>query len=148
MINYMKKNNVEYFNLVRYRNWIRQEKLSTLYDELNRVINGNNAKKCGPLISCTHFLRKNGEAIELDFEIMVPIDKDIPLTLEFCMCDKFYIEKVLDIHVVTSKFYFEKEMTEINQYIRENNILPKTATYSFLEKDDNEMIDTHIIFGI
>lgn len=49
MINYMKKNNVEYFNLVRYRNWIRQEKLSTLYDELNRVINGNNAKKCGPL---------------------------------------------------------------------------------------------------
>jgi hypothetical protein len=39
-------------------------------------------------------------------------------------------------------------MTEINQYIRENNILPKTATYSFLEKDDNEMIDTHIIFGI
>ena len=59
MINYMKKNNVEYFNLVRYRNWIRQEKLSTLYDELNRVINGNNAKKCGPLISCTHFLRKN-----------------------------------------------------------------------------------------
>jgi len=44
MINYMKKNNVEYFNLVRYRNWIRQEKLSTLYDELNRVINGNNAK--------------------------------------------------------------------------------------------------------
>ena len=97
MINYMKKNNVEYFNLVRYRNWIRQEKLSTLYDELNRVINGNNAKKCGPLISCTHFLRKNGEAIELDFEIMVPIDKDIPLTLEFCMCDKFYIEKVLDI---------------------------------------------------
>ena len=103
MINYMKKNNVEYFNLVRYRNWIRQEKLSTLYDELNRVINGNNAKKCGPLISCTHFLRKNGEAIELDFEIMVPIDKDIPLTLEFCMCDKFYIEKVLDIHVVTSK---------------------------------------------
>ena len=111
MINYMKKNNVEYFNLVRYRNWIRQEKLSTLYDELNRVINGNNAKKCGPLISCTHFLRKNGEAIELDFEIMVPIDKDIPLTLEFCMCDKFYIEKVLDIHVVTSKFSFEKEMT-------------------------------------
>ena len=73
---------------------------------------------------------------------------DIPLTLEFCMCDKFYIEKVLDIHVVTSKFSFEKEMTEINQYIRENNILPKTATYSFLEKDDNEMIDTHIIFGI
>lgn len=106
------------------------------------------SKKCGPLISCTHFLRKNGEAIELDFEIMVPIDKDIPLTLEFCMCDKFYIEKVLDIHVVTSKFSFEKEMTEINQYIRENNILPKTATYSFLEKDDNEMIDTHIIFGI
>ena len=102
----------------------------------------------GDMDAAIEFLRKNGEAIELDFEIMVPIDKDIPLTLEFCMCDKFYIEKVLDIHVVTSKFSFEKEMTEINQYIRENNILPKTATYSFLEKDDNEMIDTHIIFGI
>ena len=102
----------------------------------------------GNMDEAVEFLRKNGEAIELDFEIMVPIDKDIPLTLEFCMCDKFYIEKVLDIHVVTSKFSFEKEMTEINQYIRENNILPKTATYSFLEKDDNEMIDTHIIFGI
>ena len=102
----------------------------------------------GDMDAAVEFLRKNGEAIELDFEIMVPIDKDIPLTLEFCMCDKFYIEKVLDIHVVTSKFSFEKEMTEINQYIRENNILPKTATYSFLEKDDNEMIDTHIIFGI
>ena len=102
----------------------------------------------GDMDAAIEFLRKNGEAIELDFEIMVPIDKDIPLTLEFCMCDKFYIEEVLDIHVVTSKFSFEKEMTEINQYIRENNILPKTATYSFLEKDDNEMIDTHIIFGI
>lgn len=148
MINYIEKNNVEYFNLVRFRNWIRQDKLSALYDELNRVIIGNNAKKCGPLISCTHFLRKNGESIELDFEIMVPIDKNIPLTLEFCMCDKFCIEKVLDIHVVTSKFSFEKEMAEINQHIKENKILPKTATYSVLEKDDNEMIDTHIIFGI
>lgn len=148
MINYTEKNNVEYFHLVCFRNWIKQEKLRALYDELNRVIIGNKAKKCGPLISCTHFLRKKGESIELDFEIMVPIDRDIPLTLEFYMCDKFYIEKVLDIHIITNKFSFEKEIAEINQHIRENNILPKTATYSVLEKDDNEMIDTHIIFGI
>ena len=99
----------------------------------------------GDMDAAIEFLRKNGEAIELDFEIMVPIDKDIPLTLEFCMCDKFYIEKVLDIHVVTSKFSFEKEMTEINQYIRENNILPKTATYSFLEKDSFFLLFKEIV---
>jgi len=46
------------------------------------------------------------------------------------------------------EFLSAKEMAEINQHIKENKILPKTATYSVLEKDDNEMIDTHIIFGI
>ena len=148
MINYTEKKKIEYFRLVRYRNWIGQEKLSELYDELNRIILGNNAKKTGPLISCTHLVRKKGESLELDFEIMVPIDKEIPLTLEFCMCEKFYIENAMDIHIVTNKCSLEKEIAEVNQYIKDKNILPQTATYSVLVKDENEMIDTHLIFGL
>ena len=148
MIRYTESEKVEYYNLVRFRNWIRQDEMSELYAELNRVILGNNAKKCGPLISCTHVVRKNGETLELDFEIMVPIDKKIPLTMEFCMCEKFTIENAMDVQIITDKYMLEKEVKEVNGYIKSNNILPKTEIYSVLESEDNEMINTHLIFGL
>lgn len=148
MISYAKEKKLEYFNLVRYRNWISQENLSELYSELNRIILGNQAKKCGPLISCTHIVRKKGESLELDFEIMIPIDKVITLPLGYCMCDEFSIENAMDIHIIASTHLFEEETEKVKQYIKEKRILPKTATYSVLEKEENGIIDAHLIFGM
>lgn len=148
MINYDKGKKIEYFNLVRYRNWISQESLGELYSELNRIILGNKAKKCGPLISCTHIVRKKGETLELDFEIMVPIDKEIALPIGFCMCNKFSIENAIDIHIITNEYLLEEETEKVKRYIKEKNILPKTATYCVLEKEENGEIDTHLIFGL
>lgn len=148
MISYEENKKIEYFNLVRYRNWISQENLNELYLELNRIILGNHAQKCGPLISCTHIVRKKGEFLELDFEIMVPIGKIIVLPFGFCMCDKFSIKNAMDIHIITSAYSFEEETEKVRQCIKEKNILPKTATYSVLEKEENDMIDMHLIFGM
>ncbi len=133
---------------MRYRGWVVQDKLVELYSELNRVILGNKAQKSGPLISCTHIVRKKGEFIELDFEIMVPIDKKIVLPFGFCMCEKFSIDNALDIRIITKKDSLEKEINEVKRYVREKNILPKTATYSVLEAEDYDMVDTHLVFGV
>lgn len=148
MINYEKKNEYYFKNLVRYRNWIEQESLNDLYLELNRIILGNGAKKAGPLISCTHVVKKIGESIKLDFEVMVPIDNKIPLPFGFCFCEEFILKNVIDIHIITEARLFNEEAEKVGRYIKDNNILPKTATYSVLVSEDNEEINAHLIFGI
>lgn len=146
MIFFEENDKCEFVNLVRYRNWIEQEKLVELYAELNRIILNNDSKKIGPLISCTHIVRKIGEKIKLDFEIMIPIDKVISLPVGFFMCDKFILENVLDVHIIASQSLIEEETEKVNIYIKENNILPKSAIYSILESEENGVIDTHFVF--
>ncbi len=148
MVTYNTGNLIEYTNLVRYRNWIKEENLKKLYEDLNRVILGQDAKKSGPLISCTHYVKKNGEAVEIDFEIMVPVDKRVPLPIGFNYCSCFRVENAMDIHIVADSLQFQRELEEVRQYIAEKNILPKTATYSILVKEENDIVDTHLIFGV
>lgn len=64
MIFFEENDKCEFVNLVRYRNWIEQEKLVELYAELNRIILNNDSKKIGPLISCTHIVRKIGRKLQ------------------------------------------------------------------------------------
>lgn len=148
MIFYEKKENLEYLNLVRYRDWVCSEKMRELSRELNRVILKNNAKKCGPLITCTHRVRKKEESFEMDIEIMVPIDRMISLPLGFAMCEKFSMKNIMDIHIVSKKHLLKREMEEAKQYIIQKRILPQTSIYSVIENEEGEQMDVHLIFGL
>ena len=50
----------------------------------------------------------------------------------------------MDIHIVADSLQFQRELEEVRQYIAEKNILPKTATYSILVKEENDIVELKI----
>lgn len=145
MIYYAEKEGYSYYNLFSYRQWIDTNKLSDLYVKINSILLKEKAQKVGPIISATHntMLRKQQKWI--DFEILIPVDKQVESKDEFWMRDKFSLNHVLSVHVVDKNENMVNIINDLDGYIIKNHIIPKSPMYSILNKEDNGIVDACLV---
>ena len=90
MINNVSFNHKVYMeNVIYYRSKVTRAEMQEIEDMIDLIILRNHAKKISNQITATHSVELNKKQIVVDWEIMVSVDKEIPLPRGFKMLPVF-----------------------------------------------------------
>lgn len=132
-------------NVLSYRGKIKQAELENIGKEMESYIQNAGAKRLGNPITATYAVEGN----KLDIELLMPIDKSIDSTDKFAF--KNYI-KIINAVVASYKgrpIGLQEACNQLNQYIMEHKLQPKTVGYNVTKKTDmlnpeNTEIDVYV----
>lgn len=141
----LRKECVMYKNVLIYRQWTEQDKIADVFSGFNTVIFKYEADKIGPLISTTHnIIEYDGHKL-LDFEVIIPINKEIP------SCGNYWFVKKWELHNVMTNSYkgdparAEDSVKKLVNYLADKQITAKSSVYSALFNEQINMVDLELM---
>ncbi len=130
---------LEIDNLFSYRGKIKSMELEEIGKKMEEKVNLAGAKRIGMPITVTY-------GVENDtMEILLPIDREISSTDEFCYKERIKIVNALVAKHKGNPMKLQNTCNELNQYIAENKLVPITAGYNVTKKTNPiDIEDTEI----
>lgn len=136
MINNVSFNHKVYMeNVIYYRNKVTRAEMQEIEDMIDLIILRNHARKVSNHITATHSVELNKKQIVVDWEIMVAVDKEIPLPRGFTMLPIFEIDKVMRMRVAADHKSINYAMPKAMEVIDSFKNAPMTPFY--VETIDN-----------
>jgi len=145
MIEIKKGQELEVRNVLSFRGKIKQKELENIGKDMELKVNGMGGKRAGNPITVIHSVEKN----ILDFEILLPVDKNLGNIGEYQFKERIKIVNAVVASYKGNPAGIEKAFNELNEYIMTNNLQPITAGYNVtLHMDsldiDNTKIDIYV----
>lgn len=141
MIEILSGQMLEIDNLFSYRGKIKSAELEEIGKKMEEKVNLAGAKRIGMPITVTYGVEND----TMEIEILLPIDRKISSTIEFCYKEKIKIVNALVAKHKGNPMKFQNTCNELNQYIAENKHVPITAGYNVTKKTNPiDIEDTEI----
>lgn len=141
MIEILSGQMLEIDNLFSYRGKIKSAELEEIGKKMEEKVNLAGAKRIGMPITVTYGVEND----TMEIEILLPIDRKISSTIEFCYKEKIKIVNALVAKHKGNPMKFQNTCNELNQYIAENKLVPITAGYNVTKKTNPiDIEDTEI----
>lgn len=130
-------------NVLSYRGKLTQQEFAVKLQQIQEIIENSEASKNGSIATTTYAVEQNGNEQIMDVEILVPLDRKIQLTQEYTLKDKIFITNALKISHKGNPAQLQTTVTELNNYIVSNELIPITTCYNVTvrEVEDPSQID-------
>lgn len=150
MFEFSRKEKIVFNNLLSWRNVISVQQVPQVYSEGKQLMLYSNVSKEGPIISCTHGIKRNNMDDIVDFEYMIPISDKIICTAGFYIIDKFSLDSVLICSFTGANSELNLYSSEILEYMKEKRLSQITPVYNILweESETTDMIKADLCFGV
>ncbi len=141
MIEILSGQMLEIDHLFSYRGKIKSAELEEIGKKMEEKVNLAGAKRIGMPITVTYGVEND----TMEIEILLPINRKISSTDEFCYKEKIKIVNALVAKHKGSPMKLQNTCNELNQYIAENKLVPITAGYNVTKKTNPiDIEDTEI----
>lgn len=154
MINNIEQGQVLTFeNVLQYRCKADQLTLAGLQPKFENYLKQKDVKKISGMISINHSVEmKDGKQI-LDMEFLLPIDKEIKADDGFNFIKNFLVDNALMLKIYGNPLHMQSAIQQISEYIKSNNLTPKTPLIIHTEKEANnpmevEQMITNLYIGV
>ncbi|MDD4297808.1 MAG: AraC family transcriptional regulator [Ruminiclostridium sp.] len=117
-------------NVLSIRKKMTQTELQQEMTQIGNFIQQNNLIKSGPVVSATFSIEQNGTSPILDMEILVPLDKDIPLPEPYRMKKIFHLKNAIHVRHEGNPQRLQNTLNGMVQYIQNNKLQQITPAYN------------------
>jgi len=134
-------------NVLSLRKKMTREEIQQEMRQIGIFMQQNNLKKNGPVVTTTFSIEQNKASPLLDMEILVPLDKDIPLPKQYQMKKLFHLKYAVYSRHEGNPQLLQNTLNNMVQYIQKNNLLQITPAYNATinEPKPGEELDKLII---
>lgn len=128
-------------NVLSFRGRCSRKELQEITGKIESILLENNAKKNGSTVSVTHnILMENGVEV-MDFEIMIPLNKEVSVPSGFRFFSKFILDNALKIQITGNPSQAQDAVKAFGDYIKQNNIQSTTPIYVVAVKEAKTVSD-------
>lgn len=128
---------LEVKNILSYRKTILQDDVNNKLLEIEQFMENNNLKKNGPMINITYGAKKIDSQIEIDLEIMIPVNKKFNSQADYKFKPIFRLVNAVKMRYEGNAIGIQQKYNELNQYIIEKKMTPITGGYNVVKKEAN-----------
>lgn len=138
-------------NVLSLRKKMTQQQINEEMIKIGKLLQDNEAKKQGPIVTVTFAIENvNGNQV-LDMEILVPIDKKLDLPREYTLKSVFKILNAVYARHTGNPATLQNTYNEMLAFIQQNNLQQITAGYNVQVNDllpgmtpDDMIVDVYI----
>ena len=138
-------------SVLSLRRKMTQQQINDEMMKIGKLLQDNEAKKQGPIVTVTFAIENvNGNQL-LDMEILVPIDKKLGLTSEYTLKPFFHIVNAIYARHTGDPATLQNTYNEMLAFIQQNNLQQITAGYNVQVNDllpgmtpDDMIVDVYI----
>jgi effector-binding domain-containing protein len=117
-------------NVLSLRKKMTQNEIQQEMIQIGNFMQQNNLKKSGPVVTTTFAIEQNGTSPLLDMEILVPLDKDIPLPEQYRMKKLFHLKNAVYARHEGNPQLLQNTLNSMVQYIQNNKLQQITPAYN------------------
>lgn len=122
-------------NVIYFRGKVTRDEMKDIVQLIDLIILRNGARKTSNRITATYSVELDRKRIVVDWEVMVAVDKVIPVPKEFEFLPVFEVEKVMRMRVQATHKSVNSAMPKMMEAIDSFNNAPMTPFY--VETIDN-----------
>ena len=138
-------------NVLSLRKKMTQQQINEEMIKIGKLLQDNEAKKHGPIVTVTFAIENvNGNQV-LDMEILVPIDKKLDLPREYTLKPVFKILNAVYARHTGNPATLQNTYNEMLAFIQQNNLQQITDGYNVQVNDllpgmtpDDMIVDVYI----
>lgn len=138
-------------NVLSLRKRMTQEEINTEMGKIGKLLQNNEIKKAGSIVTATFAIEENCGQPLMDMEILVPIDKKFDFPVEYKFKPLFHIFDAVYARHEGNPATLQNTYNEILAFIQQNKLQQITAGYNVQVKDflpgmtdDEIVIDVYI----
>lgn len=126
---------LEMRNVLSFRKKMTQQELSAKSQEIEKLLTDTGAKKVAPTVTTTFSVEQGVTGPVMDVEILLSIDKEIPLPDGYIWKSHFLLTNALMIKHVGNPGALQNTVNELNTYILEHQLVPISTGYNVTVKE-------------
>ncbi len=152
MINLTTGKHLNLSNVLLVRKNIKNDGLKQEIESLNNGIQKQGLEKAGPYITAVRNIIENGDDIQLDTEIIIPLNKYTPKIGEHTVLKTFCIKNAIYYSYKGNKKDLQNILKDIYTYIQNNYVKVNTPIYYVnlmgLDNIGNDDTEVDIYIGV
>jgi effector-binding domain-containing protein len=138
-------------NVLSLRKKIAQNDINGEILKIGKYLNDNGLKKVGPVTTVTFAAEVIGSHPVLDIEILVPVDKVIEPSCDYCFKNVFHLVNAVYLQHKGNPSLLQDTYNQLTAYIKDNKFQQITAAYNVNVKElqlgqsmDEMIVDVYI----
>jgi len=132
---------LEMQNLLSYRGRMTQQEFTAKAQEIERILQEHGAQKAAPVITTTFSVEQGAMGPIMDAEILVPLNKEIPVPSGYVWKPQFLLTNAVKLHHVGHPSALQNSINELNAYITQHQLVPITSGYNVTVKEARTPLD-------
>lgn len=125
-------------NVIYFRDKVKRSEMEEISDTIDYIIMRNHARRVSNRITATHSVELDKKQIVVDWEIMVAVDREIPLPKGFKMIPVVEIDNVMRMRVAADYKSLNYAMPKAMEIIDSLHNAPMTPFYVEIIENDIE----------
>ena len=126
---------LEMQNLLSYRGRMTQQEFTAKAQEIERILQEHGVQKAAPIVTTTFSVEQGVMGPIMDAEILVPLNKEIPVPSGYVWKPQFLLTNAVKLHHVGKPAMLQNSVNELNAYITQHRLVPITSGYNVTVKE-------------
>ena len=126
---------LEMWRLLSYRAKMTQQELNLKSQEIAKLLEQSGAKKTGGAVTGTFSVEQGPNGPLMDVEILIPLDRDIPVPAGYTWKPHFLLTNALLAKHHGNPATLQSTANELNAYMAEHQLVPITVGYNVTVKE-------------
>lgn len=126
---------LEMQNLLSYRGRMTQQEFTEKAQQIERILQEHGAQKAAPVVTTTFSIEQGAMGPIMDAEILVPLNKEIPVPSGYVWKPQFLLTNAVKLHHVGNPAMLQNSVNELNAYITQHRLVPITSGYNVTVKE-------------
>lgn len=125
---------LEMTNVLSFRGKVTHQQLNEKAQEMDKLIQLNNAQKNGASVSATFAIDTSGSVPLIDIELLMPLDRSFAVSEPYKFKPVFRLKNAVKIRHEGSPVTLQNTANELMEYISAHGLTPATAGYNVTVK--------------
>lgn len=121
---------LEMHDLLSYRSKMTQQELVEKSKEIEEIIVRSGASKNGCTVTTTFSVEQGPNGPILDMEILVPLDREIPVPQGYVWKPEFLLTNALMMKHIGNPAGLQESVQALNQFILDHGLVPISTGYN------------------
>lgn len=132
---------LEMQNLLSYRGRMTQQEFTAKAQEIERILQEHGAQKDAPIVTTTFSVEQGAMGPIMDAEILVPLNKEIPVPSGYVWKPQFLLTNAVKLHHVGNPSGLQNSVDELTDYMRMHHLTPVTSGYNVTLKEAHTLLE-------
>lgn len=120
----------EMHNVLSYRGKMTQQELVEKSQEMDGIIQKSGSEKNGCAVTTTFSVEQGPNGPVLDMEMLVPLDREIPVPQGYVWKPDFLLSNALMVKHLGNPAGLQESIQELNRFISEHGLVPISTGYN------------------